>query len=208
MLRIANKNKGLLIVLSGPSGVGKDSIFRKISSMGTNLKLSVSCTTRPPRKGESHGKDYHFITKSEFLDMADKGHFLEYASYCENYYGTPLIEVEENLAKGTNIILIIEVKGAAEVIKKRPDAVSIFILPPSIDVLLSRLKGRSLDSSEVIEKRILEAKKEIRQAKNYKYTLVNHFIEEAAENVLKIIDVECMKTPKMNKIINEVLEND
>ena len=127
--------KGCLIVFSGPSGAGKDTILNKIMGEKENLKLSVSHTTRPPREGEINGKSYYFVSRQEFIKMAENGEMLEYATYCGNYYGTSAVKVQDELEKGNDVILEIEVQGAEQVMKKVPEALSIFILPPSLSEL-------------------------------------------------------------------------
>ncbi len=200
--------KGLLIVLSGPSGAGKDSVLRKILEKRKDLKLSISYTTRPPREGEINGKDYHFVSKDEFMSLVNNGQMLEYALYCDNYYGTLDFRANKEIAKGNNIILEIEVQGAELVMTEYPEAVSIFIVPPSINELRQRLLSRGLDTPETIEDRITEAKKEINFAKHYNYIVINDNINECVENILKIIDTENMKSFKNLNIINEVLKNE
>lgn len=201
-------NKGLLIVISGPSGVGKGSILKKVMGRRKNLKLSVSYTTRKPREGEINGKDYCFLNEDEFLKIVSKGEMLEYAKYCGNYYGTPLKALNEELNKGNNIILEIEVQGGEQVINKFDDVVSIFILPPSLKELSQRLSGRALDSEESISKRTLKSKQEIAFSKNYKYVVINEYMDECASQILKIIDSETLKFSKMKSKIEEILKNE
>ncbi len=200
--------KGLLIVLSGPSGAGKDSVINKIMEKRKDLKLSISYTTRFPREGEVNGKDYHFVSKDEFMSIVDKGQMLEYALYCGNYYGTMDFRANKEIAKGNNIILEIEVQGAELVIAEYPEAVSIFIAPPSIEELRCRLIKRGLDALETVENRIVQAKKEINLAGNYDYIVINDNINECAENILKIIDAEHMRSSRAKYVINEVLKNE
>lgn len=200
--------KGLLIILSGPSGAGKDSVIRKIMEKRKDLKLSISYTTRLPREGEVNGKDYHFVSKNEFMEIVNNGQMLEYATYCNNYYGTPSFEIDKELVKGNKIILEIEVQGAEQVIKKSSESVSVFIVPPSIDTLKQRLLKRGLDTPETVKNRVAEAKKEINFANNYNYIVVNDNINECVENIIKIIDVEYMKSSRMEYIVNEVLKNE
>ncbi len=198
--------KGMLIVLSGPSGAGKDSILKKLLEKRKNLKLSISYTTRTPRDGEVDGKDYYFVDKNEFENLISDGKMLEYASYCNNYYGTPKFEIENECNKGYGVILEIEVQGAGQVLKKCPEALSIFIVPPSLDELKRRLVNRGLDDDKVIEERILTAQDEIKLAKNYKYVVVNDNIDICVENIIKIIDSEYMKLSYSGHIIEEVLK--
>lgn len=203
-----NKKRGLLIILSGPSGSGKDSVLKEILSERKNISLSISCTTRPPREGEVDGKDYYFIDKEEFLSSAKQGKMLEYACYCENYYGTPVEKVENQLQQGTNVILEIEVQGARDVMKKCPEAVSIFLLPPSMAELKNRLHARGLDTEEVIEKRLAEAKNEIKLSCKYDYVVVNEDLKKCAQDIIKIIDSQFFKYDNMKNKIDEVLSNE
>ena len=147
---------GLLIVFSGPSGVGKGSVLSRVLGRRKNLKLSVSYTTRSPRKGEIDGVNYHFVTKKEFFDIVDSGKMLEYAEYCGNYYGTPKDSVDGDIIAGNNVILEIEVQGGTQVLEKCKDAIGIFVIPPSIDTLDKRLNTRALDLPEIVEKRMKE----------------------------------------------------
>ena len=200
------KNKGILIVLSGPSGAGKDTVLGKLLENRNDIDLSVSYTTRTPRSGEINGKDYHFVDKDIFQKAINDGEMLEYACYCGKYYGTPRFEVEKNLESGRSVILEIEVQGAEQVIKKCPEAVSIFIVPPSIEELKKRLKNRASDSEEAVRLRVSEAEKEISLADHYKYIVINNDVKLCADNVSKIIDSEYMKSSRMGYIIKEVLK--
>ena len=202
----ADKN-GLLIVFSGPSGVGKGSVLSRVLGRRKNLKLSVSYTTRLPRKGEIDGVNYHFVTKKEFFDIVDSGKMLEYAEYCGNYYGTPKDSVDSDIIAGNNVILEIEVQGGTQVLEKRKDAIGIFVIPPSIDTLDKRLNTRALDLPEIVEKRMKECKREISLAQHYDYVVINECIDECASNILKIIDTQAMKFEFMNPKIQEVLNN-
>lgn len=200
--------KGCLIVFSGPSGAGKDTILNKIMGEKENLKLSVSHTTRSPREGEINGKNYYFVSKQEFIKMIENGEMLEYATYCGNYYGTSAVKVQDELEKGNDVILEIEVQGAEQVMKKVPEVLSIFILPPSLAELKKRLKNRGTDSDEVINRRVKEAEKEIALAHNYDYVIINDDIEKSAKKVLKIIELQEMKSQNMKHIIDEVLNSE
>lgn len=203
-----SKKRGLLIILSGPSGSGKDSVLKEILSERENIILSVSCTTRPPRTGEVDGQDYYFVDKEEFLASAKQGKMLEYACYCDNYYGTPAEKVEQQLQQGNSVILEIEVQGARDVMKKCPEAVSIFLLPPSLAELKNRLHGRGLDSQEIIEKRLMEAKNEIKLSCKYDYVVVNENLKKCAQDIIKIIDTQFFKYDNMKNKIDEVLSNE
>lgn len=203
---MSREKTGMLIVLSGPSGVGKDSVLKLILKERKDLRLSISYTTRLPRSGEVDGVDYHFVSKQEFEKLIDNGEMLEYATYCGNYYGTRSFEIDKELESGNSVILEIEVQGALQVIKKRKDAVSIFIVPSSVEELKNRLIGRGLDSEEIIKNRILVAEKEILSATDYNYIVVNDKLSVCAEDISKIIDSEYMKSSRSGYIIDEVLK--
>ena len=183
--------RGLLIVFSGPSGVGKGTVRQEIfSTPDHQFEYSVSMTTRPKRPGEVDGVDYFFRTREEFEDLIKKGQMLEYAEYVGNYYGTPLTYVNETLDKGIDVFLEIEVQGALQVKKKVPDGVFIFLTPPDLDELKDRLVGRGTDSEEVIRQRIERAKEEIALMREYDYAVVNDEVPLAAERVKRIVEVE------------------
>ena len=180
--------KGHLIILSGPSGVGKGTIKDELMKIeALNLHFSVSCTTRKPREGEIDGVHYFFITHEKFDEMIENNEFLEYAKFVENSYGTPLKKVEEQLEKGHNILLEIEMKGALQVIEKCPDAISIFILPPSLEELESRLRGRGTETEDVILKRLNQANEDLEMKKYYQYHVVNVTVEKAVEDIKNIV---------------------
>ncbi len=183
--------RGLLIVFSGPSGVGKGTVRKEIFDHKDNeFKYSVSMTTRPQRPGEIDGKDYHFRTREEFEELIRQGQMLEYAEYVGNYYGTPWTYVNETLDQGIDVFLEIEVQGALQVKKKVPDGVFIFLTPPDLEELKDRLVGRGTDSQEVIEQRIERAKEEIALMREYDYAVVNDQVSKAAERVKRIIESE------------------
>lgn len=180
-------SKGKLVIYTGCSGVGKGSIMKKLLSLDDTVKLSVSRTTRKPRDGEIDGVHYHFVEKSEFQKLIDDDGFLEYAEYCDNFYGTPQKAVDEMLNEGYNVFLEIEVQGGIQVMKKRPDALSIFIMPPSFEELERRLRGRGTEDEETILKRLNCAKDEIESASLYQYKVVNEDVDTAAQEILNII---------------------
>ena len=199
-------SKGTLFIVSGPSGCGKGTVLAEIIKQD-NVYYSVSATTRAPRPGEVNGVNYHFLSKDEFEQLIANDGVLEYASYCGNYYGTPKQPVEDMLAEGKNVILEIEVQGALKVMEKCPEAVSVFILPPSLKELRRRLHKRGTESEEVIEKRIGEAAGEIGKAVNYDYVMVNGELETAVSDLLSIINSQKLKKENSEYLINEVLKN-
>lgn len=193
-------NKGKLIVFSAPSGCGKGTMLAEILK-NDNYRCSISATTRKPRRGEKNGVNYYFITNKEFEQKIKENAFLEYAGYCDHYYGTLISEVDDYLNQGIDVILEIEVQGALNVMKKRPEAISIFVAPPSINELRRRLKKRNTESNEVIEKRISEATNELAQAKNYNYIIVNDVLENAISDFFSIMRAEKLKAEFSDNII-------
>ncbi len=179
---MANK----LFVISGASGVGKSTVLSRVMQARNDLLFSVSATTRSPRPGEQDGVNYYFVSKDTFLDMIQKDAFLEYDAHMDNYYGTPKRQVEEKLKKA-HVILDIEPNGAFNVRKARPDAVLIFIAPPSLEILENRLRGRGDTSEEQIRLRQERAFWEMEQSKRYDYTVINDQVDACAEQILKII---------------------
>lgn len=149
-----NNSKGLLIILSGPSGAGKDTVLKELLAHNDKVRVSISATTRQPRQGEENGRDYHFISREQFETLIQRDGVLEYAEYCGNFYGTPRAQVEAWLDEGLDVVLEIEVQGAKKVMAKCPEAVSVFILPPSFAVLEKRLRRRATDSEEAVQKRL------------------------------------------------------
>jgi len=184
------KEPGLLIVISGPSGVGKDTILRRLFQLAPELKYSVSYTTRPPRPGEIDGQSYTFVTEDEFKRLIEAKEFLEWAQVYDQYYGTSRKRVEEALARGEDIILKIDVQGAAFVKKRKPDALFIFITPPSTEELLQRLTGRNTESPVALERRQREALVELGLAKDYEHVVCNRDVEESAREILAMIAAE------------------
>ena len=190
--------RGLLIVFSGPSGVGKGTVSQEIfSTPDHKFEYSVSMTTRAQRPGEVDGKDYFFRSREEFEELIRKGQMLEYAEYVGNYYGTPLTYVNETLDKGIDVFLEIEVQGALQVKKKVPDAVFIFLTPPDLNELQERLVGRGTDSEEVIAQRIERAREEIALMSEYDYAIVNDEVPLAAERVKRVIEAEHFRVDRV-----------
>jgi guanylate kinase len=181
---------GLLIVISGPSGVGKDTILRRLFQLAPKLKYSVSYTTRPPRPGEVDGQSYTFVTEGEFTRLIEAKEFLEWAKVYDHYYGTSRQRVEEALARGEDIILKIDVQGASFVKKRKPDGLFIFITPPSTEELLQRLTGRNTEDPAALERRQRAALVELGLAKDYEHVVCNRDVEESAREILTLIDAE------------------
>jgi guanylate kinase len=180
--------KGVLIIVSGPSGSGKGTLLSRLVNDEDDIFFSISATTRQPREEEINGKHYFFITKDEFIKNIEQGNMLEYAEFCDNFYGTPKDEVDKQLNLGKNVLLEIEVQGAMQVMKKCPDAVFIFIMPPSIKELLNRLMNRGTENANVVHKRIEKAKIEMEQANKYDFVVINDDIDRAYNELKKIID--------------------
>lgn len=190
--------RGLLIVFSGPSGVGKGTVRKEIfSTPDHKFEYSVSMTTRAQRPGEVDGVDYFFRTREEFEELIKQGQMLEYAEYVGNYYGTPLSYVNETLDRGIDVFLEIEVQGALQVKSKVPDGVFIFLTPPDLAELQDRLVGRGTDSKEVIAQRIEKAKEEIAMMREYDYAVVNDQVPLAAERVKRIIETEHFRVERV-----------
>ncbi|MFZ5899586.1 MAG: guanylate kinase [Bacillota bacterium] len=182
--------RGLLVVISGPSGAGKGTICKELCKLSPNARLSISATTRPPRAGEVEGKDYYFKSEKEFQEMLTRGEMLEWArvySYC---YGTPRAPVAALMASGHDVILEIDVQGGLQVKQKWPDAVLVFIAPPSFEELERRLRGRGTETPEAIAQRMQWARSEMKQVKQYDYAVVNDNLAEAVSKVLSIIVAE------------------
>ncbi|HIS69658.1 MAG TPA: guanylate kinase [Candidatus Gallacutalibacter stercoravium] len=199
--------EGLLVVLSGPSGAGKDTVLRELLRLDQNVMLSISATTRAPREGEEDGKDYFFLSKAEFIQMLSKNDMLEHAEYCGHYYGTPRGPVEEWQKKGRDVILEIEVQGGQQIRQSCPNAVSIFILPPSLKVLADRLRRRNTEEEDVVCQRLETAKQEILQAVHYDYIVINDDLAECVQEIKAILLAEKMKSARRSHMIQEVLEN-
>ena len=200
-------NKGKLFVVSAPSGCGKGTILLEVLNKNKNLFYSVSATTRAPREGEIDGVNYYFLSKDEFKREIDNGGMLEYAQYCDNFYGTPKKKVVEKLEQGIDVILEIETKGAMQVKGVMPEAVLIFILPPSVLELRRRLNKRGTEEESVIEKRVKEAEDEIRRAFNYDYIIMNDELDKAIEDFKAVLKASKLTKENNKNMIEEVLKN-
>ena len=199
------KGKGKLLVISGPSGAGKSTVIGKLMELRDDVCFSVSVTTRQPRPGEVDGRDYFFVTPQHFQELADGGYLLEHAEYVGNRYGTPRGYVEQRLLEGKSVILDIEDQGAGQIQKNCPEAVSIFILPPSGAELERRLRGRNTDSEEKIRERLLQAKRECAEAGKYGYIVLNDDPEAAAREVDAILTAEKCRAADRINLVTEVL---
>ena len=186
---MSNK-RGTLVLYTGSSGVGKGTLMERLLEADKSIRLSVSNTTRKPRKGEIDGVHYNFVTEDEFVDLINKDGYLEYAKYCENYYGTPKKQVYDLLDEGYNVFLEIEVQGGLQVMEKYPDILSIFILPPSMESLERRLRRRGTEDEETIQMRLAQAKEEMQYKDRYKYNVVNGDLDVAVNEILDILHKE------------------
>lgn len=197
--------KGLLLVVSAPSAGGKGTILKELFRQNDDLRLSVSATTRQPREGEENGKHYHFISREEFQQLIDSGSMLEYAEYVGNLYGTPRGPIEQWLQDGFDVVLEIEVQGGAQIKKILPDCVSIFITPPSMEVLEHRLRGRGTEEEETILRRLDTARQELTQAENYDYIVINDRLEDAVDDMQAILRSEKLRYDRSSDFIKGLL---
>ncbi len=201
---MALANKGLLIVLSGPSGSGKDSVLAQLKERGLNMKQSISMTTRAMRQGEKDGVDYYFTDVATFEKYIEEGYFLEYVKYGDNYYGTPRKKIEDLIDEGYNVFLKIEVQGAKNIRNTFPEAISIFIVPPSMDTLKERLRGRGTESEETYIKRLGIARDELLRAKEYDYIVINDELSVCADDICAIISAEKSRYANMKAFVENI----
>lgn len=193
---MASEKRGIIFVVSAPSGAGKTTIVRRVISQLSGVSLSISCTTRAPRPGERDGVDYSFVTREEFSAMVQAGRFIEWAQVHGDLYGTPRDNVEK-IRLGKDLVLEIDTEGAKKIREAFSDAVLIFVLPPSLEVLKGRLRSRGGDAAEAIEARLHNAQKELDQMARYDYIVVNKEIEEATREVASIIVAERCKAARV-----------
>ncbi len=197
--------KGLLLVVSGASGTGKGTVCKRLLAESSTLFYSISATTRQPRAGEKDGVEYFFVTVEEFQKWIAEDKFLEYAEVYGNFYGTPIHKIEERLNHGEDVLLEIDIQGALNVMKKRPDGVYIFLLPPSLEELSNRIKGRGSESPETFARRFQAATSEIATGKKYQYVVVNDTVDSAVEKIKAIIAAERCKVNRNENLFENLL---
>ncbi len=185
--------KGALLIISAPSGAGKTTICRKLLARRKDLKYSVSCTTRPPRPGERDGRHYFFLSREDFKRKIRRGELLEWAMVHDEYYGTPRRFIEDQIKRGSDVVMAIDVQGAMSIRRKHPAAILVFVLPPSMEELKARLAGRR-DASEIVAKRLANSRGELAAAKDYGYIVVNDALEKAVDQISCILTAETLKT--------------
>ena len=181
------KNQKRLIILTGPSGVGKGTVVKEILGKEKNIWLSISATTREPREGEKEGENYYFLNQEKFKEMIEQNLFLEWAQFAGNYYGTPLSSVNEKIKKGFIVLLEIEVEGAKQIKEKFPNSLSIFLLPPDKAELERRIRNRGTEKEDSIKKRLSRANYEISASNKFDFALINHNVDETAKRIIKLI---------------------
>lgn len=198
---IKQKKQGQLIVVSGPSGAGKDTIVSKVLENNDKIWLSVSATSRKPRAGEKDGVHYYFLEKEDFESKIKENYFLEYAQYAGNYYGTPKNVILEKINEGIDVVLVIEIQGAMKIKEMIPEALFIFIMPPSLNILLKRLKKRKTEDKEKILERFMIAYQEINEVTKYNYVVVNDELEDAVSKVQSIIKAEKCRVDRIEEML-------
>lgn len=199
-------DRGILVVVSGFSGAGKGTLMKRLMEKYDNYALSVSATTRDPRPGEEHGREYFFHTKKEFEELILEDALIEYAQYVDNYYGTPKAYVEKQLNMGKDVILEIEIQGALKVKKKMPNTLLLFVTPPNAEELKHRLVNRGTESMDVIESRLSRASEEAKGMSEYDYILINDVIEECVDNMHNIIQSQHDAVKNRQEFIKEITE--
>ena len=206
---IKNKSNGQLIVISAPSGAGKGTIIKELlKNDSKNRWLSVSATSREMREGEKEGVNYYYLTKEKFEEKIEEGYFLEYTNYTGNYYGTPKEYIKEKINQGIDVILEIEIEGANNIKKLIPEAIFIFIMPPSLKELVKRLKTRGTETNEKIMKRFHEAYKEVNEVTKYNYVVVNDNLEEAVNKVEAILKAEKCRVDRIEEVYLDTKEEE
>ncbi|AOM83243.1 guanylate kinase [Salisediminibacterium beveridgei] len=200
------REKGLLIVLSGPSGVGKGTVCGALREHDTHIRYSVSATTRAPREGEEEGVNYFYKSKDEFQRMIQDGELLEYAQYVDNFYGTPREYVEKMIHEGHDVILEIEVQGALQVKKTFPEGVFIFLMPPNLNELRNRIEGRGTESRELIDNRMNVAREEIDLMDQYDYVVENDKVDFAVERIKSIVTAENCRKDRLIHLYKELVK--
>ena len=201
---MALANKGLLVVLSAPSGGGKDTVLAELKKRGLNIKQSISATTRAPREGEKDGVDYWFISQDDFKKKISEDYFLEYVNYGTNFYGTPRKAVEQLIDSGYNVFLKIEVEGGSNIKRLFPDAVLVFITPPSFETLKSRLISRGTETEADLERRFEIARKEYERASEYDYVVINDSLEQCADDICSILVAEKYRYGRMKSFVDNI----
>lgn len=204
--RLEMKDKGLLLVISGFSGAGKGTVVKRLLEQHNDYALSISATTRSPREGEQDGREYFFKSKEEFEKMIEASELIEYARYVDNYYGTPKAYVEEQLKEGKNVILEIEIQGALNIKSMFPDAVLLFIMPPSAKELERRLVGRGTEDEATIRARLSRASEEAQGVENYNYIVINDDVDACVETIDSIVESEKRKAANNINLINNIKE--
>ena len=202
---MASANKGMLVVLSAPSGCGKDTVLKELNDRHINISRSVSMTTRAMRDGESDGIDYHFTTVEDFKRKITEGYFIEYVNFGANFYGTPKAAVDKMLKNGECVVLKIEVEGADNIRRLYPDAISVFIVPPSFEELKFRLKNRGTETEQEYEKRVEIAREELKRAKEYDYIVINDKVSQCADDICGILSAEAHRFELMKGFVNKLI---
>ncbi len=200
------QQRGLLVVISGPSGTGKGTVCKKLLAERDNVRYSVSATTRKPREGEVEGQNYFFVSEGQFLDMLEKDALIEWDKYCDNYYGTPKAFVDSCIEAGTDVILEITVEGALEIKQKYPECVLVFIVPPSLEELRRRIESRATECWDIIEKRLEQAANELKYVAKYDYLILNDSVDDAVLNIEKVLDAERLKPSRNIEFLNSLIK--